>query len=226
MYFIEKNINRLMRQNSTFFLDPKELIQIKIKLKKSDYSIYYPYKDSEKVILYCEKIPEVLLYEIKVKVPIRHQDILGALFSISIAKEMFGDILIIDNHYYIYILPMIRNYFESNFLMIKNSSIELEELPIDTLKNYERKYEKIEYIVSSNRIDTVISTIVHKGRSSIDEFIKRKEVMLNHDYLKDGSYKLKEGDIFSIRRIGKFKYNGVLKMTKGNHLIIEVLKYL
>ena len=79
MYFIEKNINRLMRQNSTFFLDPKELIQIKSKLKKSDYSIYYPYRGSEKVILYCDKIPEVLLYEIKVKIPIRHQDILGSL---------------------------------------------------------------------------------------------------------------------------------------------------
>ena len=37
---------------------------------------------------------------------------------------------------------------------------------------------------------------------------------------------VKEGDTFSIRRIGKFKYNGIIKNTKSNHIIIEILKYL
>ncbi len=226
MYFIEKNINRLKKQGSTFFLNPKELKEIKGKLKKDEYNIYYPYKDSEKVILYKDEIPEVFLFEIIVKIPVRHQDILGSLFSISIAKEMFGDILIIDNHYYIYILPMIRNYFESNFLKIKNSSVELKEIDISSFRDYERSYEKIECIVSSNRIDTVISALIHVGRSTISDLIKRKSILLNHDFLKDVSYKLKEGDIFSIKQFGKYKFKGVVKETKKNHFIIEVQKYL
>ncbi len=226
MYFIEKNLTKLRNVGSTYFLDPKELNQVKSKLKKGEYNIYYPYKDSEKNIIYTGGEPEVLLYEILIKVPVRHQDIMGSMYSLNIAPELFGDILIIDNRYFIYILPIVRNYFESNFLMVKNAHVELKELDIDYLKNYERSYEKLEFIVSSNRIDTVISSIIHTGRSNINDYIKKKEILLNYDYLKDNSYKLKEGDTFSIRRIGKFKYNGIIKNTKSNHIIIEVLKYL
>ena len=67
----------------------------------------------QKVIIYQKSVPEVLLYQIKVKTKIRHQDILGTMYSLSIAPELFGDILIIDGNYYIYILPIVRNYFES-----------------------------------------------------------------------------------------------------------------
>ena len=110
--------------------------------------------------------------------------------------------------------------------MVKNAHIELKELDINYLNDYERSYEKLEFIVSSNRIDTVISSIIHTGRSNINDYIKKKEILLNYDYLKDNSYKLKEGDTFSIRKIGKFKYNGIIKNTKSNHIIIEILKYL
>ena len=97
MYFIQKNLTRLEHNQSTLFLDPKELSQVQRKFKKSKYSIYYPYKDSEKNIIYVKEIPEVCLYEIQVKIPVRHQDILGAMYSLNIAPELFGDILIIHN---------------------------------------------------------------------------------------------------------------------------------
>lgn len=226
MYFIQKNLTRLNNNQSTYFLDPKELQEVKSKLKMNEYHLYFPYKDSEKNIIYKKKIPEILLYEIKSKASLRHQDILGTMFSLNISPELFGDILIIDERYYIYIFPLVRNYFEANFLYVRNSSIELELLDIDYLRDYERSYERLEFIISSERIDTVISSICHTGRNNISEMIKKKEIILNYDFLKNSSYKLKVGDIFSIKKIGKFKYNGILKTTKSKHLIIEVLKYL
>lgn len=226
MYKIQKNITKLNNSSSTYFLDPKELSLIKSKLKKDEYKIYYPYKDSEKVILYSREIPEVYLYEIKSKRELRHQDILGTMYSLNIDTSLFGDILLIDNRYFIYILPIVENYFITNFLMVRNASVELERLNIDYLKDYERSYERLELMVSSNRIDTVISIICHVARNNINNMIKKKEVLLNYDYLKDASYKLKDDDIFSIKRIGKFKYNGVLRNTRKNHLVIEILKYL
>ena len=121
---------------------------------------------------------------------------------------------------------MISPYFEANFLMVKNSHIELIRHDLSLLENYERKYEKNELIASSNRIDTVISSICHISRKSIEQMIKKKEIILNYDFLKNSSYKLKDDDVFSIKKVGKFKYNKVLKTTKSNHLIIEILKYL
>ena len=226
MYYVEKNLTRLSHGQHTFFLDPQELNEFTCQLKKNEYSIYYPYKDSEKNIIYNRDVPKVILYEIVCNVELRHQDILGSIYALNISGELFGDVLIIDGHYYVYILDIVRNYFETNFLMIKNSRIELREISIDTLKDYERSYKEEIHIVSSNRVDTVISSIIHTGRNNINDKIKKKEIILNYDFLKSVSYKLRDGDTFSIKKIGKFKYNGIIKNTKSNNLIISIYKYL
>lgn len=225
MYNIQKNLNKLLRGQPTYFLDPKEQAELKGKLHKDEYHIYSPYPDSEKVIFYKKELPEVLLYEIKTTTPLRHQDILGTMFSLQISNEMFGDIVITNNHYYIYILKLFQNYFEMNFVSVRNSSIELREVPLNTLEDYTREYEELELNVSSERIDTIISRILNTSRSQIEENFKNKEIMYNHDLLKNLSVKLKVNDTFSIKRVGKFKYMGIIKTTKSDHFIVSVYQY-
>lgn len=225
MYNIQKNLNKLLRGQPTYFLDPKEQAELKGKLHKDEYQIYSPYPDSEKVIFYKKELPEVLLYEIKSTTPLRHQDILGTMFSLQINNEMFGDIILTNNHYYIYILKLFQNYFEMNFVSVRNSSVELREVPLDTLEDYTREYTELELNVSSERIDTVISRILNTSRSQIEEHYKNKEIMYNHDLLKNLSIKLKVNDTFSIKRVGKFKYMGIIKTTKSDHFIVSVYQY-
>ncbi|MBP5678245.1 MAG: hypothetical protein J6X28_00255 [Bacilli bacterium] len=226
MYFIQKNITRFQNLSMTYFLNPSELKELCSHMKKKDYLIYKPYPDSEKNIVYQGEQPEVLLYEIICHTPIRHQDILGTLYSLNIASDLFGDVLVIQNHYYVYILPIVQNYFETNFTMIKNSRITLKQIPVDTLQDYEREYETIEMIVSSCRIDTVLSSILHVSRGMIDSYLKDKDVLLNYEVLKDPSYKLKEEDVFSIRKVGKYRFLEILRNTKGNHFVIALKKYI
>ena len=225
MYFIQKNLTRFNSIGYTYFLNPSELNNLKSKLKKNEYNIYYPYKDSEKNIVYKNCIPEVILYEIKSKQNLRHQDILGTIYSLNIASDLFGDILIIDNRYYIYILPILRNYFESNFNCIKNSKVDLEKIDINSLYDYEREYEQIELIVSSTRVDTIISSIIHTSRSEISNLIGKKNILLNYEYLSNVDYRLKENDVFSIKKYGKYKFIGTKKKTKKDNLIVELFKY-
>ena len=225
MYKIEKNLNRLYRKEATFFLDPKEQLELAKKLKKEPYQIYKPYPDSEKNIFYIKEEPKVILYEIKSKIPLEHREILGTLFSLNITSELFGDIVITNNHYYIYVLESIAPYIKNNLLLIKNSHIELIEVPLETLKEYHKEYEAIEIIASSTRIDTVISRLIQTSRPNIIEKIKNKEIILNYDILKNNSYQLKENDIFSIRRYGKYQYIGIKKETKSKNYIIECKKY-
>lgn len=225
MYKIEKNLNRLYRKETTFFLDPKEQLELSKKLKKELYQIYKPYPDSEKNIFYIKEEPKVILYKIKSKIPLEHREILGTLFSLNITSELFGDIVITNNHYYIYVLESIAPYIKNNLLLIKNSHIELIEVPLETLKEYHKEYESIEIIASSTRIDTVISRLIQTSRPNIIEKIKNKEIILNYDILKNNSYQLKENDIFSIRRYGKYQYIGIKKETKSKNYIIECKKY-
>ena len=48
-YIIEKNVNKIIRGDSTNFLDPSTLKNVCNKLKGYNYNIYYPYSDSDKV---------------------------------------------------------------------------------------------------------------------------------------------------------------------------------
>ena len=102
MYLVEKNINRLDKLGSTYFLDPNEVKKVKSKLNKNMYKDYKPYIDSERVILYKDE-PNILLYEIKCKNKLKHQDIMGALLNLNLDKSLFGDILIINDRYYFYV---------------------------------------------------------------------------------------------------------------------------
>lgn len=225
MYLVEKNINKLNNFGSTFFLDPKELKEVTDHLKKNTYEIFKPYIDSEKNILYKKDIPEVLLYEIISKKELRHQDILGSIYSLNLDISLFGDIIIIDDRYFIYVLSHIRNTFETDFKKIGNTNIELKEIDLDYLKNYTHEYVELEVIVTSLRIDTVIARIIHTNRDSIKDLIKDKKIIYNYELLKDNSKTIKENDTFSIRKIGKFKYVGIVKNTKSDNYIIKVLKY-
>lgn len=128
MYKIEKNLNRLKNGEYTFFLNPLEIKELKGKLNKNEYKIYSPTLDSEKVIFYKDKLPNISLYEIVTNNPLRHQDILGSLFGLNIDESMFGDIIIKDNHYYIFIINMIEDYFISTFNKIGKYNITLKKL--------------------------------------------------------------------------------------------------
>ena len=226
MYTIEKNITRLDNGQPTFFLDPADSREVKRKLGKNKVNVFSPFKDSEKIIYYLDREPEVILYEIKCTKELRHQDILGTMFSLNISKEMYGDIILYEGRYFIYILKLFQNYFEMNFTSVRNCRVELIELDIDYLKDYERSYEEFELIVSSERIDTIVSHLSGISRGLVKDKVKDKEILLNHEILKNLSYVLKENDTFSIRKIGKFKYIGVVKTTKSNNLIVKILKYL
>ncbi len=119
-----------------------------------------------------------------------------------------------------------KDYIKDNLLYVGNNKIELEEINLDLLSDYERKYEENEVIVSSNRIDTLIAHIIKTNRQKVIDKIKNKEVILNYEVLTKNSYILKENDIFSIRKYGKFKYIGIKNKTKSNNLIIKYLKYI
>ncbi len=226
IYNIKKNIDKIKRGDYTYFLDQKEANQVKSKLKKNEYKIFETYPECNKIILYTSNIPNIKTYEIKSKIKLRHQDILGSLFSLNITNEMFGDIIVNEDKYYIFILDVIDKYIKSNLLFIKNAEIELIEKDINEVNNYKQKYEEHNIIVSSLRIDTIIAHIINTNRNNVIDKIKNKEIILNYEILNKNSYILKENDIFSIRKFGKYKFIGVEKTTKKDNLIIKYLKYI
>lgn len=225
MYNIKKNIDRLNRGEPTFFLDPNLEREI-TKHFKNNIKAFKPYEDTERIIIYKDLKPKVSLFKIITKEKLRHQDIMGSILALNIKREMLGDIIVDNNNYYFYILESVNNYILSYFNKVKNINISLEELPLNYLKDYKRKYKEIIINAKSNRVDLIISKLTGLSRRVIKDMISNKEIILNYQTLTNNSYQFKENDIFSIRGYGKYKYIEIINKTKKNNYLIKCLKYI
>ena len=224
IYKVEKIVEKVLYSNSTNFVEIRYLNRVKKELKKVKYNIYEPFSDATKVILY-NKMPNIKIYEIVSSNDLRHQDILGTLYSLNISDEMFGDVVIWNNRYFIIILSSIDNYIKSNLASIRNSKVDLIERDPYYLKDYKQEYEECIIIVPSIRVDVIVSKIINSSRSNALEKIKNGDIYLNYELLTKPTYMLKENDIFSIRKYGKYKFLGEINRTKKGSLVIKYLKY-
>lgn len=224
IYTVEKIVEKVLYSNSTNFVEIKYLNRVKKELKNVKYNIYEPFIGATKIILY-NKMPNIKIYEIVSSNDLRHQDILGTLYSLNISDEMFGDVVIWNNRYFIIILSSIDNYIKSNLMSIRNSKVELIEKDPYYLKDYKQEYEEYIIIVPSTRVDVIVSKIINSSRSNALEKIKNGDIYLNYELLTKPTYMLKENDIFSIRKYGKYKFLGEINKTKKGSLVIKYLKY-
>lgn len=227
VYEVEKNIEKILRGGATGFLTSNVSKDIQSKLKKQEYQIFTPYQEAEKVIISGGKVPEIRLYKIECyeKEKLKHSSILGSLFGLNIAGEMFGDIVLYDGDYYFYVLEEIGDFILEQFMMVGNLPIKLVKVDCHFLDDYQRDYEDYEFIVTSERIDTIIARIIGCNRDKVQDKIKDKSVLLNGDILNRSSYLLRNGDTFSIRGFGKYCYCGVKGVTKKNHYVVLIKKY-
>lgn len=224
IYTVEKIVEKVLYSNSTNFVEIKYLNRVKKELKNVKYNIYEPFIGATKIILY-NKMPNIKIYEIISSNDLRHQDILGTLYSLNISDEMFGDVVIWNNRYFIIILSSIDNYIKSNLISIRNSKVDLIEKDPYYLKNYKQEYEEFNIIVPSIRVDVIVSKIINSSRSNALEKIKNGDIYLNYELLTKPTYMLKENDIFSIRKYGKYKFNGIINETKKGNIIVNISKY-
>lgn len=225
-YNSERVIDCLYNRGYTNFLNRKEFQIIKKQLKSCEYNVYELYKESSKIILYNKKIPDISILKIDCNNKLKHQSIMGTIYSLGLNDDVVGDIIYYEDSFYIFVLPIIKNYLIQNMIMVEKNKVNLREVDLSISLNFKINYEVKNYIVSSLRIDNIISSIIGDSRNGVLDKFKNKEIIINYSDNIKPSYTLKENDIFSIRKYGKYKFNGIVKTTKKSSLIIEVLKYI
>lgn len=225
-YFIENNIERLLKGNHTDFLLPFEVKLVISKLKKNEYKVYKPYLEADKVILYVNNLPSISLFKINSSGLLRHQDILGALFSQGINNNSFGDIIIDNGNYYFYILSKLDSFISNNLVKIGNYNVSITKIDTNYLKNYQKAYEKYSIVVPSLRLDAILSNVIKASRKEVSNLIENKKVIINYEVVTKKTYLIKDEDIFSIHKYGKYRFIKVSKTTKKDKLVVEYIKYI
>lgn len=225
-FFILNMVERVENGNATLFLNYSEYINVSgiLNKRKIKYFIFYPYKNSEKVILYRNEKPDIKLLKIVTKEELKHSDILGSLFANQISPNQYGDIIVDNNNYYIMILDSMLAYFMTQFTKIGKYYIDIEIKDLKEIENYEYEFETLNYFVTSLRIDNVVSVITAKSRSNVDEMFLKHDILLWYEFVKKVKT-LKENDIISIRKYGKYKINKILNKNKKGKIKLEICKY-
>lgn len=225
-YQIQKWLGDLTKQGFTGFLDQHDqniLIPV-LNQKHLNYQIYKPYKDADQILIYLNDPPPIDTIQIISNKPLKHNEILGSLYSLNIQKQFFGDILISKEDIILLSMPQMSEYIIQNLTHISNQFVKLQKVQKD-ISQFQKQTTTHTLIIKSLRIDNIISKIIHKSRNEIIEKINKKEIILNGEIVTSKTKELKENDTFSIRKYGKYCYQKTIGKTKKDYYIIEYIKY-
>ena len=152
---------------------------------------------------------------------ITHRDVLGSLFSLGLENDTIGDIFVEDDCIYLTSLKRLSNFIIDNLIII---NIPVRITVTDRIIFTKNHLEKQKLIVSSTRLDTIVSSLANTSRSVAMSLIEQRMVLVN--YQEQNKVKeIKKDDIISIRKVGKFKIGDIIMITKKNKKVVEVYKY-
>jgi len=152
-----------------------------------------------------------------------HQNILGSLLSFNLKRDVIGDILVEESCFYTTteIVPVILQEFNA----IGNHPITLEMIDGSL---FETKIELDEFIayVDSLRLDLIVSKIANIGRTEANEMIDNDLIKVNHLITNKATKTLKQNDILSIRKYGRFELLDTTKTSKKGKIVLKYGKYI
>ena len=153
-----------------------------------------------------------------------HRDYLGAIMNLGIERSMLGDIVIKDGDAYVFVLKKMSQYLLDSLTTIRHTtiSVSLIDEPDEILKP---EFEEIGGTVSSIRLDSIVALCGRLSRTKASAYIESEKVFINGQMVSQVSRTLKDGEIISIRGIGKFKYAGSGGQTKKGRTSVTLLKY-
>lgn len=226
---MEKNYKDVFVSN---FFTPLEFKYIERILKNLDldYDIIFAGEDYERKFIIFYRNEYVLndyLETLRFKdiSGIEHRNILGSILHLGITREKVGEILKVDEYWYVYCLKPIGTFLFSNGLKFSGQDLKLEILNDNFIPTNFRKYEDEKIIVSSLRLDCFVKELSRTSREIAQKVIKSGNVNLNYEECKDFDKKINENDIISIRKEGKFKVDSFDGLTKKNKFVVNIKRY-
>ena len=220
------------RQETTDFLDPYERYLARSILNRFDEIIYNEdggLDESERKVINIfpfylgeDDIEEKISF-LKIQYPeanLSHKDLLGAILNLGIIREKIGDIYVHNDKSFIIVKKEIKDFLLYNLNKVSNYNVKNQDIKRSEIKVFQEDYKEVKKIVSSLRLDTIISSIYNMSRQNSLKIIKSDRIKINFKPVNKPAIELNEGDLISAKGYGRSKFysiNGISK--KGNYNI-------
>lgn len=217
------------------FLDGGELAVIEDNYRfpyDCNYMFFGGYDESERKILgvfpeWEEPSPDgfpiaVLKIQCTYKNELTHRDYLGTLMSLGLERTKIGDILVEDGFAYVFVCADTAEYIRENIRKIGNKGVKTELIKLGNFTPPPRKYEEIDTVCASLRLDAVTAAAAKLSRAEASRVIADGKVKLNHREICDVSKNISDGDLLSIRGFGRFVLAQAGRETRKGRLWIKL----
>ena len=155
-----------------------------------------------------------------------HRDFLGSLMGLGLTRESIGDILVSDNSADVLVSSSVaehltREWHEAGRTALKVAAISTEEMTVPA-----PQIRELRDTVSSLRLDSVLSVGFSLSRGKASEAVESGRVQVNWTDCQKPDRLLSEGDVLSVRGLGKCRLSAVGGVTKKGRIFITVERYL
>ncbi len=203
----------------------------------TQYETFGGYSDSERQMVaflpdalyyahfYPIKVLKISPLQKKFAESLSHRDYLGAILNLGIDRCKLGDILLIDGDVHLFVQESLADFICRNLTRIRHTSVYVEVEDEQTF-SYTPAIEEIKGTVASVRLDSLLSLVFLASRSKLVPLIEGGRVFVNGKLITTNSYNVKENDIVSVRKLGRFRYKGVLSQTKKGRYYVLLEKYI
>ena len=154
-----------------------------------------------------------------------HRDFLGSLMNLGIERGKLGDLLMDGKQAYLVCMEDMAQYLCRELTRVRHTSVYCEQtaqLP-DAVGT--PVLQRKEGSVASVRLDALLALAFSSSRSKLVPLIEGGQVYINGRQTLSASAVPKEGDIISVRHMGRFLYRGVKGETKKGRLYAAVDRY-
>ena len=155
---------------------------------------------------------------------LEHKHYLGTIMSLGIKRELMGDLIVEDDSCYGIVSEEIFDFLVDNLKEVGRNPVTVEEVNRNQVPSL--KFEELVDSVSSVRLDNIVSVMINNSRSKGLELIEAGEVSVNYVVDKEKNSTLKEGDIVTIRKKGKFIFEKILGENKKGKIRVLIKRFI
>jgi len=157
--------------------------------------------------------------------PLSHRDYLGSLLGLGIKREKIGDILVCESYADVFLIDKLAEYIQYNLDKIGNTKVICKLLDVYDYTPSQKKEKLITTTVASLRVDSVAASGFSISRTKVLDYFKAKRVNVNWELVQNSSKQLSEGDVISIRGMGRIVLEKIAGTTKKDRINILIKRY-
>jgi len=151
-----------------------------------------------------------------------HRDFLGGILNLGINRSKVGDILIHEGYAQAIVKREVSDYILASLDKIGKHKVILREIPIKDLKAGKVDYIIKHAVLSSLRLDVLISGAFNLSRNDSQRLVVTQRVKVNWEPIDKISKDVKEGDIISVKGYGRFILSKIEGTSKKGKIKVEL----